>query len=241
MKTPEEASDNNATKLMELLGTKQLRNCVFSNPDLQEAFSRVSEIDASPSSIWETGQRTGHFVAQVARIADKPLPNTLREARDLLYELSREVAPASQLIGDILSHEWLAGRFQSDVIALSGELKPEIQTLAEWWLQIWWLYLFRLRVATTYGNDFTSAMMDHVHQRFRKLGELLDPDHSGLSGVIDYWVTGLDDSIITFKDLPLGEGKIPGELLAGCSSLKTPRAHIMGSPRSRTRLTLKWR
>jgi hypothetical protein len=66
----------------------------------------------------------------------------------------------------------------------------------------------------TYGNDFTSAMMDQVHQRFRKLADL-DPDRRGLSDVIDYWVTGLDDAIATFKDFPLGEGKAPAELLAG--------------------------
>src|SRR6266851_1785097 len=59
-----------------------------------------------------------------------------------------------------------------------------------------------------------APMMDQVHQRFRKLAEI-DPDRRGLSGVIDYWVTGLDDAVATFKDYPLGGGKAPGELLAG--------------------------
>jgi hypothetical protein len=110
--TSDEASDDDVSKLMELFASKQVRNYAFSNPDLQNAFSRVFESHASPG---EMGQRTADFVAQVARIADRPLPKTLREARDLLHELSREAVPDAKLIGDILSHEWLTGRFQSEV------------------------------------------------------------------------------------------------------------------------------
>jgi hypothetical protein len=64
-----------------------------------------------------------------------------------------------------------------------------------------------------HGNDFTSAMMDEVHQKFRKLAEL-DRDYIGLSGRIDYWVTSLDDAITAFKDVPLGKEKAPAEYIS---------------------------
>jgi hypothetical protein len=113
-----------------------------------------------------------------------------------------------KLIGNLLSYEWLTGKFQSDAKELSGELKPEISELAVQWLRFWWFYLFRARVAMTYGNDFTSAMIDQVHHNFRKLAEL-DHNYRDLSGKIDSVVVGLDDAILEFKDFALGVGKEP--------------------------------
>ena len=212
-------SDANSTEFIELLTTKQVRNYASSNPDLQNAFTKLLEAHDSPD---EMGRRAADFVTQVARIAHRPRPKSFREATNLLKELSREARPDPKLIGDLLSYEWLNGKFRSDASELCGELKPEIQPLAKAWLRVWWLYLFRLRVAMLYGNDFTSAMMDQVHRKFRKLAEL-DRDSIGLSGQIDYWVTSLDDSITAFKDVPLGKEKAPAEYISALCFLMKDR------------------
>jgi hypothetical protein len=208
--TSDETSAADFAELIELLTSKQVRIYALSNSDLQSAFSKVIEAVDSPGDL---GRLTVDFVAQAARIAGRPLPKSSREIIDFLKEQSQEARPDPKLIGDLLSYAWLDGRFQSDVSALGTESKPEIQKLVEGWLRVWWLYLFRLRVAMKYGNDFTSLMMDQVHQKFRKLAEL-DHDYIGLSGRIDYWVMSLDDSITTFKDMPLGKEKAPAEYIS---------------------------
>jgi Zn-dependent protease with chaperone function len=206
----ETPTDNDASELIKFFATNQLKRYAFSNPDLLSAFFTVLEAVDSPQ---EMGRRTVDFVAQAARIAGRPVPESLRETIDFLKEQSMKARPDPKLIGDLLSFEWLNGKFQSDANELSGELKPEIQQLAKGWLKVWWLYLFRARVAMTYGNDFMSAMMDQVHQKFRKLAEL-DRDNIGLSGRIDYWMTSLDDAVKKFKDVPLGKEKAPAEYIA---------------------------
>lgn len=208
--TSDETSGDDSSELLELITTKQLRTYALSNLDLWSAFSKVLE---ASDSAGEMGQRTFDFVAQAARIAGRPIPKSLHETVDFLEEQAREARPDPKLMGDLLSYSWLNGRFQSDVSELCGELKPEIQGLAKGWLQVWWLYLSRIYVAGKCGNDFASTMMDQVHQKFRKLSEL-DRNFRGLSGMVDTWVTDLDDAIWKFKDVPLGEEEAPAEYIA---------------------------
>jgi len=189
-----------------------MRNCVLSNPDLENAFIRVLEaLDSSG----EMSRQAADFVTEVARIAHRPRPKSLREGIDLLKELSLEARRDPKLIGNLLLYEWLTGKFLSDAVELSGELKPEISELAKEWLRLWWLYLFRARIAMTYGNDVMNKMMDQVRQNLCKLAEL-DHNFRGLSEKIDTVIVGLDGVILKFKDAQVlaGKGKAPEEYIA---------------------------
>jgi len=210
------SQDDDVSELLKSLGTKEVRNYAFSDPNLRTAYLQVFEAP-SPQ---EAGARTATFTAEVARVANRPVPKTLRELNALLFEMSRGALPDPKLIGDVLSHEWLSGRLQNDITALCRELKPEIRDQAESWLRVWWLYLFRLRVAMTHGNEFTQSMMDQVRERLLKL-EQLDTNTKGWSSTVDSWVQGLDDALIRFKDAKLGDSPAPAEFFAALLFLMT--------------------
>lgn len=208
--------DDDVSELLKLLGTKEVRNYAFSDPSLRTAYLQVFEAP-SPQ---EAGARTATFTAEVARVANRPLPKTLRELSVLLYEVSRGALPDPKLIGDVLSHEWLSGRFQDDISALCHELNPKIRDQAESWLRLWWLYLFRIRVAMTHGNEFMQSMMGQVRERLVKL-EQLDTNTKGWAFTVDRWVQDLDDAVIKFKDVKFGDSTAPAEYIAALTFLMT--------------------
>jgi hypothetical protein len=207
-------SDADLPEFIQLLTTEQMRNYAFSNPDLEKAFIRVVEaLDSSEGM----SRQASDFVIEVARIAHKPRPKSLREGIDLLKELVLEARRDPKLMGNLLLAEWITGKFLSDAVELSGELKPEISELAKEWLRLWWLYLFRARVAMRYGNDVMSKMMDHVRQNLRKLAEIdLNHNFRGLSEKIDTVVGGLDTVLLKFKAASVlaAKGKVPEEYIA---------------------------